>query len=325
MLLAVAALLVAACPAPAAERAIKAGDNVKVISGPAPVKLGKKTLTTVEAGTELKALKVLRNWVKVTVERDGKTVTGWIHTKRLELLARSEGASPGAEKPSTTGQKQEEPRTRTTQPSPKTKSEPKQETVARPSAALEVGGRKSAPVIITNLTFAKTPRGQEMRVEFAKETNFTRALKGKEYFGLAICYVPNAKRREVIKLLTWKDLYVPGHFQCRRKAGDSTWAVSWTGGAVANPSGGNGMFMLVSGYSNPKTGEAMSRAGKALFAKSLQASHAVTIPFDTWVDEKLKGAGRVAVCLAKGESGHFGSSKVISNIVESQVSFAEGN
>jgi len=59
---------------------------VKVISGPAPVKVGKKTLMTVDTGTELTVLKVQGNWVKVIADKDGKEVTGWIHRKRLKLL-----------------------------------------------------------------------------------------------------------------------------------------------------------------------------------------------------------------------------------------------
>jgi len=70
----------------AAEETVKPGDKVKVISGPAPVKVGRKTLTTVETGTELTALKVHGRWVKVTVEEGGKQIKGWIHTKRLKLV-----------------------------------------------------------------------------------------------------------------------------------------------------------------------------------------------------------------------------------------------
>jgi len=84
---AVTCLLCLARAADPAQKAIKPGDKLRVTSGPAPVKVGKKTLTTVEAGTELKALKAQGNWVRVTVERDGKKITGWIHRKRLSVVA----------------------------------------------------------------------------------------------------------------------------------------------------------------------------------------------------------------------------------------------
>jgi len=74
----------------AAEEKIQPGDKVRVTIGPAPVKIGKKTLATVDGGTELTALKVQGNWVKVTIEKDGKKITGWIHTKRLSLIASAE-------------------------------------------------------------------------------------------------------------------------------------------------------------------------------------------------------------------------------------------
>ena len=82
--LAVVGLVGAVAPVSAAEKKIKAGDKVKVTSGPAAVKVGTKTLATVEAGTELTVLKVKGRWVKVRVQREGKAVTGWIDsTKHL--------------------------------------------------------------------------------------------------------------------------------------------------------------------------------------------------------------------------------------------------
>lgn len=77
--------------AAAGEVTIKPGDRIRVKRGPAPLKVGKRTLATIETGTELTALKVQGNWVKVKVKKDSNTVTGWIHSKRL-------GALPGKKK-----------------------------------------------------------------------------------------------------------------------------------------------------------------------------------------------------------------------------------
>jgi len=81
-LLAVVSVLCVAARASAAGKAIKPGDKVKVTIGPAPVKIGKQTLTTVEAGAELTALKVSGKWVRVNVETDGKKYAGWIHIRQ---------------------------------------------------------------------------------------------------------------------------------------------------------------------------------------------------------------------------------------------------
>jgi len=77
---------------------IKAGDTVKVTTGPAPVKLGTETLITVGAGTELKVLKVQGDWLQVTVEKDGKPITGWIHKRNLAPAATG---GPAADTPFT--------------------------------------------------------------------------------------------------------------------------------------------------------------------------------------------------------------------------------
>jgi hypothetical protein len=66
---------------------IRPGDTVKVTTGPAPVQDGEKTLTTLEAGAELKAIEVQENWVGVTVEKDGQKITGWIDKRHLKLVA----------------------------------------------------------------------------------------------------------------------------------------------------------------------------------------------------------------------------------------------
>jgi len=91
-LLAFVVLLCGVPAARAAQNKIKPGDKVKVIRGPAPVKVGKKTLTTVEAGTVLTALKVQGNWVKVTVKEDGGTIEGWVHSLHLGPTRPKRGA-----------------------------------------------------------------------------------------------------------------------------------------------------------------------------------------------------------------------------------------
>ncbi|MFC1806103.1 PEGA domain-containing protein [Planctomycetota bacterium] len=70
--------------------AFRPGDVVKVTSGPAPVKAGERTLATVDAGAELAALQVKDGWVMVAVEKAGEKITGWVHAKRLSVLARTQ-------------------------------------------------------------------------------------------------------------------------------------------------------------------------------------------------------------------------------------------
>jgi len=84
-----------------AEDAIQPGDKVKVVNGPAPIKVGKKTLATVETGTELKALKIQGDWVKVTIQREDTKLVGWIHSKKhLERVAGvAAQAAPKSRKP----------------------------------------------------------------------------------------------------------------------------------------------------------------------------------------------------------------------------------
>ena len=62
------------------------GDAVEVVDGPAALKVGKRTLTQVAHGTRLTALKVKGPWVKVSVTRDAKRYTGWIHARRLKAV-----------------------------------------------------------------------------------------------------------------------------------------------------------------------------------------------------------------------------------------------
>ena len=61
---------------------IAVGDQV-VTTQAAKVKRGKTVLTTVPEGTMLKALAIRGEWVKVEVESDGDSVTGWILMKKL--------------------------------------------------------------------------------------------------------------------------------------------------------------------------------------------------------------------------------------------------
>ena len=96
VLSAVALILAAAAQMHGAEKTIQPGDKVKVVNGPAPVKVGKDTLTTVKTGTELEALKIQGSWVKVTVQRDGKSITGWIHSKYLSSVAGKTAPEPTA-------------------------------------------------------------------------------------------------------------------------------------------------------------------------------------------------------------------------------------
>ncbi len=85
-----AALLGSAWGAQAAatsDNPFKAGDRIRVASGPAPVKVGDQVLTTVEAGREFVVLKVRGSWVQVTLEQGGSKVTGWIARRFLAPAA----------------------------------------------------------------------------------------------------------------------------------------------------------------------------------------------------------------------------------------------
>ncbi|MBL7223621.1 MAG: hypothetical protein ISS72_07200 [Candidatus Brocadiae bacterium] len=73
---------------------IRPGDTVQVTTGPTPVQDGEEALTTLEAGAELQAMAVQEDWVKISVEKDGKKITGWISKRRLTLVARP--AKPAA-------------------------------------------------------------------------------------------------------------------------------------------------------------------------------------------------------------------------------------
>jgi len=64
----------------------------------APVKVGRRSLTTVAAGTELRAVAVKGKWVKVRVRADGKTITGWIYAPKYLEAASPQAADPGESK-----------------------------------------------------------------------------------------------------------------------------------------------------------------------------------------------------------------------------------
>lgn len=75
------------------EAQINAGDKV-VTTGPAALMSGKTTLLTVEAGTELVAREIKGNWVRVSVQKDGKQINGWIDAKHLAHVGETEEQGP---------------------------------------------------------------------------------------------------------------------------------------------------------------------------------------------------------------------------------------
>ena len=83
----------------AGARSIRAGDEIVVTIGPAPVKQGDQTLTTVEAGRKLLAEEVKGDMVKVTVMADAGKVTGWIPALHLRSsVSKHEAEAAGHEK-----------------------------------------------------------------------------------------------------------------------------------------------------------------------------------------------------------------------------------
>ena len=79
---------------------VQPGDTVRVEVGPAPVQIGTQVLATVDAGTTLVAQKCEGEWVSVTIQKDGKQVSGWIAARRLVRVAgptekpRGDGVAP---------------------------------------------------------------------------------------------------------------------------------------------------------------------------------------------------------------------------------------
>lgn len=104
------------------EEAIQPGDRIRVVRGPAPIKVRRKTLATAEAGTELTVEQVHGDWAKVTFRSRGEPVTGWIHAYRVETVAEepAEAVAPGLAQPD----EPEEPG----QPNPRVTRRPADET-----------------------------------------------------------------------------------------------------------------------------------------------------------------------------------------------------
>jgi len=67
--------------------AIRPGDKVRVVNGPAPLKDGAKTVVTVETGTEFEAIKVQGDWVQVKVATENGARNAWIKaSEHLEAV-----------------------------------------------------------------------------------------------------------------------------------------------------------------------------------------------------------------------------------------------
>ena len=64
------------------EPQIKPGGTIVVLND-THVQAGEEKLASVDKGTELVATEVNGEWIAVTVERAGKTISGWIHTEEL--------------------------------------------------------------------------------------------------------------------------------------------------------------------------------------------------------------------------------------------------
>jgi len=65
------------------EAEIKPGDRIATVHDHTPVKKGKEVLLTLGKGEELVAKDVKGDWVAVTVEQDGKKISGWIYARHL--------------------------------------------------------------------------------------------------------------------------------------------------------------------------------------------------------------------------------------------------
>jgi len=76
--------------AEAGEEPIRPGDKV-VTTTEAAVKVGTRTLATVPSHTELTAKAVRGDWVAVTIQQDGKDISGWVH---IQQLARNDVIEP---------------------------------------------------------------------------------------------------------------------------------------------------------------------------------------------------------------------------------------
>jgi len=82
-----AALLVCAAPSEAATtKVIRAGDQVKVTIGPAPLMDGENKLADIKAGTVLAVKEVKGSWVQVQFKTEEASLSGWLHNSRLNVL-----------------------------------------------------------------------------------------------------------------------------------------------------------------------------------------------------------------------------------------------
>ncbi|MBM4095019.1 MAG: tetratricopeptide repeat protein, partial [Planctomycetes bacterium] len=66
-----------------ADARIQLGDKIVTAHAATPVKSGETTLSTLGQGVELTAEATRGDWVKVTVDGNGKKTTGWIHARHL--------------------------------------------------------------------------------------------------------------------------------------------------------------------------------------------------------------------------------------------------
>ncbi len=72
---------------------IKQGDKVEVVNGPAPVKLGDETLTTLDTGTLITAGQVRGKWVAVIAKKGDATIDGWVNGEKHLRLAKAGAAT----------------------------------------------------------------------------------------------------------------------------------------------------------------------------------------------------------------------------------------
>jgi len=97
LVLLTASALVSACMTShtsAADKPIRPGDTVEVISGPAPLKAGTKVITTVQVGATFPVTKVRGDWVMVSVKTETGQYTGWLHMSRVKLISPDDAPAP---------------------------------------------------------------------------------------------------------------------------------------------------------------------------------------------------------------------------------------
>lgn len=79
----------------ASAKAIRAGDPIVVTIGPAPVECDGEIVARLAARTELKALEVKGNRVKVSIDLDGRPTEGWIRMLYLKRAAPAPSVAAG--------------------------------------------------------------------------------------------------------------------------------------------------------------------------------------------------------------------------------------